>query len=64
MFKHCKVANDESSGTEDDAIDASEFFPSVKDGIPPGATKTPEKNMPSIFLLQVNISSLYSSATD
>ena len=50
MFQHCEVADEESSGTEDDVIDAAEFVPPDKDGIPAAATKTLDDNMPSIIL--------------
>ena len=59
-----EVLNDDSSGAEDEGIDGVEFVPSEKDGLPDGPTKTPDSNMPSIILSQVNIASLSSASTD
>ena len=64
MFQHCEVLNDDSSGAEDEGIDGVEFVPSEKDGLPAGPTKTPDSNIPSIILSQVNIASLLSPSTE
>ena len=64
MFKHCQVLNDDSSGEEDEGIDGVEFVFAETHAVQAGQTKTPDSNIASIILSQVNIKSLSSPCSD